>query len=71
MRSDAADCGRSVPNQSCGHLISPDSSLRDLVTGGMTCEGVNVHENESVRFKPMQKSCGQPALTLSLDRSCK
>ena len=40
---------RSVLNQSCRHLTSPDSSLRDLVTGGITGEGVNVNENESVR----------------------
>ena len=50
---------RSVPNQSCGHLNSPDSPLRDLVTGGMTGEGVNVHENESVRCKPMHASFWQ------------
>ena len=36
----------------------------DLVTGGMTGEGVNVHENESVRCKPMHKSLWQSALTL-------
>ena len=53
MKSDAADVDKSVLNQSCGHLNSPDSLLRDLVTGGISGEGVNVHENESVRCKPM------------------
>ena len=62
---------RSVTNRSCGHLNSPDSSIRDLVTGGMTGEGVNVHENESIRCKPMHTSFGHPALPLSLGRSCK
>ena len=36
---------RSIANQSCVHLNSPDSSSRDIVTGGMTGEGVNVHEH--------------------------
>ena len=61
----------SVPKQSLGHLISPDYSLRDLVTGGMTGEGVNMHDNEYVRCKYMHKYVGQPALTLSLGRPCK
>ncbi len=60
---------RSVLNQSCGHPNSPDYLLRDLVTGGITGEGVNVHENESVRCKPMQKSFWQRALTLSVDHA--
>ena len=48
------------------------SSLRDLVTGGMTGERVNVHENESVRCKSVHKYyVRQPALTLSLGRACK
>ena len=60
---------RLVLNQSCRHLNSPDSPLRDLVTGGITGEGVNEHEHESVRCKPMPKSFWQPALALSVDHA--
>ena len=62
MKSNAADLDKISSN-------SPDSLLRDLVTGGITGEGVNVHENESVRWKPMQKSFWQPARTHSVDHA--
>ena len=68
MKSDAADLDK-ISSKSL--VWSPDSSLRDLVTGGMTGEGVNVHENKSVRCNPMHTSVWQPALTLSLGKSCK
>ena len=47
MKSDAADLGiRSVPNRSCAHRNLPYSSLRDIVNGVVTGEGVNVHDDE-------------------------
>ena len=59
MESDSADLDKISPNLSCGNIHSPDSSLSELVTGVVTGEGVNVHENESVSCKPMQDIFGQ------------
>ena len=57
-KSDGADRDKISSTPVMCSLDSPDSPLRDLVTGGMTGEGVNVHENEYVICKPIHNLFG-------------
>ena len=49
MKSDSVDLDNISSKSVVLSPVSPDSSLRDLVSGVVTGEGVNLHENESVR----------------------
>ena len=64
MKSDATDLDKS---SSKSVVFSPSFVrffARDIVTGVVTGEGVNVHEHESVRCKPIHTLFGQPACTI-------
>ena len=71
MESDSAGLDKINYKSVVGHLNSTDSSLRGLCHWVVTGEGVNVQENECVRYRSMHTYFGQPAFTLSFVRSCK
>ena len=70
MKIDSADRDKISSKSVVLSPFSPDSSL-SLVSGVVTGEGVNVHENGSVICAPMHNMFGQPAFTISFGRSCK
>ena len=51
--------------------FSPDPSLRNVVTGVVAEEAVNVHEYEYVGCRIIRKMKGQPAFTFSFSRNDK
>ena len=52
-------------------LFSPDPSLRNVVTGVVAEEAVNVHEYEPVGCRIIHEMKGQPAFTFSFSRKDK
>ena len=71
MKRDATDLEEISAKLVAWSPFSPDSSLRNVVTGVVADEGVNVHEYKSVGCKIMQKMIGQPAFTFSFSRKDK
>lgn len=51
--------------------FAPDPSLRNIVTGVVAHDGVNVHEYKGVSSTIMQKMVGQPVFTYSFSRKDK
>ena len=71
MKRDATDLEEISAKLVAWSPFSPDSSLKNVVTGVVADEGVNVHEYKSVGCKIMQKMIGQPAFTFSFSRKDK
>ncbi len=71
MKRDAADVEKISSKLVGWSPFLPDPSLRNIVTGVVPEEGVNVHEYESVGHKIMHKMIGQPAFTFSFSRKDK
>lgn len=51
--------------------FAPDPSLRNIVTGVVAQDGINVHEYKGVGSTIMQKMVGQPVFTYSFSRKDK
>ena len=72
MKRDAADLEKITSKlATIWSPFSPDSSLRNVVTGVVAEDGVNVHDYDSVGCNIMQKMIGQPAFTFSFSRKDK
>ena len=71
MKRDAADLEKISSKLVVWSPFSPDSALRNVVTGVVAEEGVNVHEYESIGCKIVCKMIGQPAFTFSFSRKDK
>ena len=71
MKRDAADLEKITSKLAIWSPFSPDSSLRNVVTGVVAEDGVNVHDYDSVGRNIMHKMIGQPAFTFSFSRKDK
>ena len=71
MKRDAADLEKITSKLAIWSPFSPDSPLRNVVTGVVAEDGVNVHDYDSVGRNIMHKMIGQPAFTFSFSRKDK
>ena len=71
MKRDAADLEKISSKLVIWSPFSPDSSLRNVVTGVVAEDGVNVHDYDSVGRNIMHKMIGRPAFTFSFSRKDK
>lgn len=68
MERDVADLQEISSKLALCSPFLPDSSLRNIVTGVVAEEGVNVHEYDSIGCKIIHKMIGQPAFKFSFTR---
>ncbi|KAK4298605.1 hypothetical protein Pmani_008001 [Petrolisthes manimaculis] len=71
MKRDNADVEEISSKLVVWSPFSPDPSLRNIATGVVAEEGVNVHEYESIGHKIMHKMIGQLAFTFTFRRKDK
>ncbi|KAK4304743.1 hypothetical protein Pmani_023319 [Petrolisthes manimaculis] len=71
MKRDNADVEEISSKLVVWSPFSSDLSLRNIATGVVAEEGVNVHEYESIGHKIMHKMIGQPAFTFTFRRKDK